>query len=359
MIKQTIPFTYSIYHKKSDRWYYGVKYADGCKPSDLGITYFSSSPIIKNLIKEFGISDFEFKIRKIFNDKKKAIDWETRFLSKIKSSKIRHKFINKCFGPAFWPIMYGESNPAKTDVVRKKLSDLSKNRSKETLRKISVNGSKTKIKKNIGIKIKKIRLFRNNLNFEIIRHNNLHHGDSIRKYLDYLENIQKPFTNVKCILNKILIILEEPRVKIYPKKRRKPRFTIESSNLRAAKIKESKLGKVFAENVFTNERKYVKMNEIGDIWVKTKMHDEASLKKISNASLNSSAETKRKQSEGMRKSRANSKYYTSPDLLMYKSYKNWEDIPDGWIPGIKVESRNKKVGENNRWSKKEFNEENC
>ena len=40
---QTQPFTYIVGWTKANIYYVGVKYAKGCKPEDLGTTYFSSS----------------------------------------------------------------------------------------------------------------------------------------------------------------------------------------------------------------------------------------------------------------------------------------------------------------------------
>ena len=50
-----------------------------------GINIFSSSKIVKKLIKEYGINSFDYKIRKIFKTEKEARCWETKFLRKIKA----------------------------------------------------------------------------------------------------------------------------------------------------------------------------------------------------------------------------------------------------------------------------------
>jgi hypothetical protein len=45
-MKSSQPFTYLIGWSKHDRFYIGVKYANGCAPSDLWSTYFTSSQYV-------------------------------------------------------------------------------------------------------------------------------------------------------------------------------------------------------------------------------------------------------------------------------------------------------------------------
>ena len=71
------PFTYLIKFKPTGQVYYGVRYARKCNPSQLWTTYFTTSKIIKQLIKEYGISEFEFQIRRVFNTKESAVLWES------------------------------------------------------------------------------------------------------------------------------------------------------------------------------------------------------------------------------------------------------------------------------------------
>jgi hypothetical protein len=86
------PFTYVIRWKKTNDIYYGVKFAKGCLPSDLGTTYFSSSSRIRNLIKQHGAENFDFEVRKVFQTVEKARDWETKILTKFLE---KPKFLNK------------------------------------------------------------------------------------------------------------------------------------------------------------------------------------------------------------------------------------------------------------------------
>ena len=59
----TLPFTYCITHLKTNKKYYGSRYAKGCHPKDLGVTYFTSSMIMKSIIISEGVENFKFEIR--------------------------------------------------------------------------------------------------------------------------------------------------------------------------------------------------------------------------------------------------------------------------------------------------------
>ena len=67
----------------TNKAYYGVRYADGCNPSDLWVTYFTSSKRVKRLIEEYGKDSFKVEIRKIFSDKQSAINWEEKVLRRL------------------------------------------------------------------------------------------------------------------------------------------------------------------------------------------------------------------------------------------------------------------------------------
>ena len=73
-----IPYTYRIQFTPTGEYYYGVRHAKDCKPSELWITYFTSSAVVKNLIKEHGKDKFTFEIRKIFDSAQSAITWESK-----------------------------------------------------------------------------------------------------------------------------------------------------------------------------------------------------------------------------------------------------------------------------------------
>ena len=80
------PFTYLIKFKPTGQVYYGVRYARKCNPSQLWTKYFTTSKIIKQLIKEYGISAFEFQIRHVFNTKESAVLWESKILKRFNAA---------------------------------------------------------------------------------------------------------------------------------------------------------------------------------------------------------------------------------------------------------------------------------
>lgn len=77
-------YTYLIGWTSSDRWYYGVRYAYGCDPSDLWVTYFTSSNFVKRQRQLYGDPDV-IQIRRVFgNNSKMAKLWEERVLRRVK-----------------------------------------------------------------------------------------------------------------------------------------------------------------------------------------------------------------------------------------------------------------------------------
>jgi hypothetical protein len=73
-------YTYSIKHIPSKSIYYGVRKASEI---DLGITYFSSSKLVKRLISQGRRSDFEFKVRRTFPSYEEARLHENKILTRI------------------------------------------------------------------------------------------------------------------------------------------------------------------------------------------------------------------------------------------------------------------------------------
>lgn len=92
------PFTYYISWSKLDTHYYGVRFANGCSPTDLWTKYFTSSDIVKKFRKIHGEPDV-IQIRKIFTDTRKARHWECRVLQKLKVKK-RTNWLNDNMGIA-------------------------------------------------------------------------------------------------------------------------------------------------------------------------------------------------------------------------------------------------------------------
>lgn len=88
-----IPYTYLIGWSKLNIWYYGVRYANNCRPEDLWKTYFTSSQHVQNFRKMHGDPDI-IEIRKTFSDKQKAQLWESNVLKRLKVTET-NKWLNQ------------------------------------------------------------------------------------------------------------------------------------------------------------------------------------------------------------------------------------------------------------------------
>lgn len=77
------PYTYYLYHKPTNKSYYGAQWGKNVSPNNFWVTYFTSSKIVKNLIDEYGTNSFEFKIRKIFDTPEKAMIWEQKVIRRM------------------------------------------------------------------------------------------------------------------------------------------------------------------------------------------------------------------------------------------------------------------------------------
>ena len=73
-------YTYTIKHLPTNKIYYGVRKSTVV---DIGTKYFSSSKIVKQLLKEEPIENFQFKLRKKFSSYSDARIHETRVLTRI------------------------------------------------------------------------------------------------------------------------------------------------------------------------------------------------------------------------------------------------------------------------------------
>lgn len=98
MKQETIPYTYLLKNKTTGLFYYGVKCAKGCHPNTFWINYFTSSKLVKDLIKTYGKNDFEFEIRKTFKSKEAARNHEHVVLRRMKADK-RADFLNRIVYP--------------------------------------------------------------------------------------------------------------------------------------------------------------------------------------------------------------------------------------------------------------------
>lgn len=93
---QFIPYTYLIGWSKLNLWYYGSRYANNKRgtahPSDLFITYFTSSKQVKEFRKIHGEPDV-IQVRRNFKTKEAAVKWEAKVLRRL-DVKNDPKFLN-------------------------------------------------------------------------------------------------------------------------------------------------------------------------------------------------------------------------------------------------------------------------
>lgn len=90
------PYTYRICWSKTGMNYYGVRYAVDCRPSDLFVTYFTSSDYVAEYIIEHGLPDI-IEVRKVFTSEDRvtrARNFEHRVLRRMKV-KSRGDYLNK------------------------------------------------------------------------------------------------------------------------------------------------------------------------------------------------------------------------------------------------------------------------
>ena len=87
------PYTYLIGWPDQDKWYYGVRYAKGCDPTDLWNPYTTSSNHVKQFVQQHGVPSVR-QIRKTFNTSAEAKLWESKVLKRM---KVVHKdqWLNK------------------------------------------------------------------------------------------------------------------------------------------------------------------------------------------------------------------------------------------------------------------------
>jgi hypothetical protein len=76
------PYTYLIGWSELNQWYYGVRFANGCHPDELWVTYFSSSEYVKEFRKFHGEPDI-IQVRKSFSSVEKAVLYEDSILRRL------------------------------------------------------------------------------------------------------------------------------------------------------------------------------------------------------------------------------------------------------------------------------------
>jgi hypothetical protein len=87
------PYTYLIGWSTHNVWYYGRRSGAECHPSDLWVTYFTSSKWVKQFREKHGEPDV-VKIRRVFPTAEQAQMWETKVLTRLNAAR-DPKFLNK------------------------------------------------------------------------------------------------------------------------------------------------------------------------------------------------------------------------------------------------------------------------
>lgn len=113
-----VPYTYLIGWSHLKKYYYGVRYAKNAHPSDLWVTYFTSSHVVKRMRIDHGDPDI-IQIRKTFDDPLKAKLWEDRVLLSIPEDK-RQYWLNTRFGQFAGIICTPERNAAVSRAMKGK-----------------------------------------------------------------------------------------------------------------------------------------------------------------------------------------------------------------------------------------------
>jgi hypothetical protein len=79
---KTTPYTYLIGWSIHSKYYYGVRYAKNCDPSDLWVKYFTSSKLVRDMRELHGEPDV-VQVRKTFETAGQAILWEHKVLTRL------------------------------------------------------------------------------------------------------------------------------------------------------------------------------------------------------------------------------------------------------------------------------------
>lgn len=116
----SVPYTYLIGWSDHNTYYYGVRYAANANPSDLWVSYFTSSKYVKQFIKENGNPDI-VQIRKTFSNTEKARIYEEKVLKRMNVIK-DSRFLNKTFNKSI-PIEFASHLSEKNGMYGKKHSE--------------------------------------------------------------------------------------------------------------------------------------------------------------------------------------------------------------------------------------------
>lgn len=113
-------YTYSIYHKVSNRYYYGVRKST---VFDVGVVYFSSSKLVKRMLAEGPPTDFVFKLRRKFDSYEQARLHETKLLQRINAVS-NPKMLNQAVSSSRIPSKDSTSEQARRANISARMTAL-------------------------------------------------------------------------------------------------------------------------------------------------------------------------------------------------------------------------------------------
>lgn len=116
-------YTYLIGWSQPKKFYYGVRFSAKAQVSDLWKTYFTSSKKVSKFREENGEPNV-IQIRKIFQTKQKALDWEAKVLRRMRVHQ-KDEWLNIASIPEHWFRNMSEpSNKGKSmsEVQKEKIS---------------------------------------------------------------------------------------------------------------------------------------------------------------------------------------------------------------------------------------------
>ncbi|AVO22966.1 hypothetical protein HWB57_gp129 [Erwinia phage vB_EamM-Bue1] len=115
-MKPTQPYVYSMV-SKDGHLYYGCRHAQGCHPDELGVSYFSSSKIVHQLIKEHGKDYFMYEVVQLCSSSMEALQVEASYIIEITDHpKCLNMFLCKKDGT---PVYLGSFGPRSEETKRK------------------------------------------------------------------------------------------------------------------------------------------------------------------------------------------------------------------------------------------------
>jgi len=117
------PYFYKIQHKSSGKIYVGSQYGKNSDPKNLLNCYFTSSKLVKQIIKEDGVDSF---VILLIDERLDAREYEQKYLLETYNQIGRDKFLNEYFNRNLSPgILLTKDIIAKANEKRKVSNSLS------------------------------------------------------------------------------------------------------------------------------------------------------------------------------------------------------------------------------------------